>query len=190
MLGFATARQPKTVVEIGTSTGGTTFLLGALLPTVTLLVGIDILVRNRQRLRAFARPGLETAFINGSSRAQATIEAVSAVLGDRPVDLLFIDGDHTFFGASQDFRAYRRLVAPGGLIAFHDIVPDSTLRSGSDALTWSGEVPVLWEILRTQFPSHEFVDSPDQEAFGIGVLEHQPAVEPRFVPARQAEIAR
>jgi cephalosporin hydroxylase len=184
MLAFAAEREPRTVVEIGTSTGGTTFLLGALLPSVSRLIGIDIFVRNQLRLRTFARPGLDLRFISGSSSAPSTMAALVAALDDRPIDLLFIDGDHSFRGASHDFRAYRELVSPGGLIAFHDIVPDSTLRSGSESLVWAGEVPVLWELLRGQYPSHEFTNSWDQEGFGIGVLEHQPSVEPQLVPAR------
>jgi predicted O-methyltransferase YrrM len=190
MLAFAAERDPRTVVEIGTSTGGTTFLLSAMLPSVTCLIGLDILVRNQARLRAFVRDDLDLHLISGSSRDAGTLRAVTEALRGRPIDLLFIDGDHSFSGAAEDFRTFRRLVRPGGLIAFHDIVPDATLRSGAESLTWAGEVPVLWEILRSQYPSHEFVDSFDQEAFGIGVLEHLPDVEPRFVPVRPSSSGR
>lgn len=36
------------------------------------------------------------------------------------VDLLFIDADHTLLGVQEDHRNYESLVAPGGIVAFHD----------------------------------------------------------------------
>lgn len=41
---------------------------------------------------------------------------------ERPVDFLFIDGDHSREGALADFRRYAPLVRPGGIVAFHDVV--------------------------------------------------------------------
>jgi predicted O-methyltransferase YrrM len=184
MLAFVAEREPRTVVEIGTLAGGTNFLLGTLLPSVTNMVGIDLLVRNRARLRAFARPGLDLQFVNGNSSQPRTREALEAVLGSRAIDLLFIDGDHSFRGALSDFRLYRTFVAPGGLVAFHDIVPDNVLRSGTPSSAWAGEVPLLWESLRGQYEVHEFVESWSQEGFGIGVLEYDPAIRPQFMPPR------
>jgi len=40
------------------------------------------------------------------------------------IDLLFIDGDHSINGCSQDFELYAPKVKPGGLIAFHDYYAD------------------------------------------------------------------
>ena len=185
MLDFAAELKPRTVVEIGTETGGTTFLFGAGLTTVDLLVGIDCFVRNQKRLRALGRDELELHFISADSASPATYARLEAILGGRMIDLLFIDGDHSFHGAARDFRTYRRLVRPGGLIAFHDIVPDSMLRSGVASAAWAGEVPLLWELLRSQYRSHEFVESwTRQEGSGIGLLEYDPEVAPQLVPAR------
>lgn len=44
------------------------------------------------------------------------------LLGSRPIELLFIDGDHTLEGVRRDLELYGRLLAEGGLVAFHDIV--------------------------------------------------------------------
>lgn len=41
-------------------------------------------------------------------------------LADREIDLLFIDGDHSYRGEMADFRAYSPLVRDGGVIALHD----------------------------------------------------------------------
>ncbi len=36
-------------------------------------------------------------------------------------DLIMVDGDHTQEGVALDFQMYRRYLAPGGLMAFHDL---------------------------------------------------------------------
>lgn len=36
------------------------------------------------------------------------------------LDLLFIDGDHTFYGAAADFRNFSKYVRNGGIILLHD----------------------------------------------------------------------
>ena len=52
-----------------------------------------------------------------------TLERVQRILGDRKLDFLFIDADHTYEGVKRDFEMYSPLVREGGIIAFHDIVP-------------------------------------------------------------------
>ena len=47
-----------------------------------------------------------------------------------PLDLLFIDGDHSYDGVRADFELYGRLVRPGGLIALHDVNEDFRTRRG------------------------------------------------------------
>lgn len=38
----------------------------------------------------------------------------------KPIDLLFIDGDHTYQGCKRDIEAWTPYVKPGGWIVFHD----------------------------------------------------------------------
>jgi len=40
---------------------------------------------------------------------------------DRPIRLLFIDGDHRYESTRQDFELWSRFVVEGGYIAFHDV---------------------------------------------------------------------
>lgn len=39
---------------------------------------------------------------------------------DIKIDLLFIDGDHSYEGVKKDFNLYSKLVSPNGLILIHD----------------------------------------------------------------------
>ena len=40
---------------------------------------------------------------------------------DKPIRLLFIDGDHSYEASRQDFALWAPFVVPGGVIAFHDV---------------------------------------------------------------------
>lgn len=42
------------------------------------------------------------------------------VLQDIKIDLLFIDGDHSYEGVKLDFELYSRIMSPNGIIILHD----------------------------------------------------------------------
>lgn len=174
ILGFielARAIRPATVMEIGTAEGGTNFLLGTALPDVTLKIGADLFVRNIRLLQAYRRTTCEQVFVNGSSYHPATVERVRGILGARRLDVLFIDGDHNYAGAKADFDCYSPFVRPGGLIAFHDIVPDHKTRFGRDTGRWAGDVPRLWQEIRPRYEqTWELVEDREQDGLGIGVV--------------------
>jgi cephalosporin hydroxylase len=104
--------------------------------------------------------------LRSDSHDQATVEELRSRLGEREIDLLMIDGDHSFEGVKADFELYAPLVARGGFVAFHDIL---THQQGS------AEVDRLWRELRDRHPHVEFTDPGDDWGFGvwggIGVLE-------------------
>ena len=166
----AREERPRTVMEIGTAQGGTNFLLGVVLPEVTLKIGVDLFVQNTRLLDAFARPGCRQVFLNGSSYGRGMAQRVRAALDERVIDVLFIDGDHAYAGVKADFETYAPLVRPGGLIAFHDIVPDHLTRFGRATGRYAGDVPRFWQDVRGGFAeTWEFVESWDQDGLGIGV---------------------
>ena len=76
----------------------------------------------RALYRSFPRRGQTLRLVQGDSHDPSTHARVIEALGGREVDLLFVDGDHTFAGVSLDFADYGPLVREGGTIAFHDIV--------------------------------------------------------------------
>jgi predicted O-methyltransferase YrrM len=102
-LKYAAALRPRVVCEIGTLRGGTTFLLGRALPTVTTVIGMDLFIQNRQRLRYYNRKGQALHLLTGSSYASGTVGTVRRILDGRHIDILFIDGDHMYDGSGRTF---------------------------------------------------------------------------------------
>jgi len=39
---------------------------------------------------------------------------------NKPIDSLFVDGDHSYLGCSTDIKCWLPFVKPGGWVAFHD----------------------------------------------------------------------
>ena len=175
-LGFAAEQAPESVCEIGTATGGTTFLIGQALPTCSLVVGVDLYVKNRYLLRLFCRPGQRLQFISGSSASPRTLGRVRRAVGRSGLDLLFIDGDHSYEGVKQDFLAYGPFVRDGGIIALHDICQGSGSAGMEGTGAWTGGVPRFWSEVKELYVHREFVRDREQFGFGIGAIRYDPTV--------------
>ena len=82
-------------------------------------------VKKRERLKRsiamIEAEGVNVKWIRGDSHAPETLERVKEALGERAVDFLHIDGDHSAEGSMSDWKMYGPLVKPSGLTAFHDI---------------------------------------------------------------------
>lgn len=156
--------RPRVVLEIGTAFGGTLFIWSQL--ASELVIGCDITDKSVQRsfYRKFPRFGSRCAvhLLTGDSHNAEFRKQVVSRLNGRTVDFLFIDGDHTEAGVTADYRDYRDLVRPGGIIAFHDIVEKQSLPQN--------QVYHLWKKLRDQPGTKEFISDPEQSGFGIGII--------------------
>ncbi len=138
-------QRPKTLLEIGMDEGGTLFLWTRAAAADAHLIAIDTrppgpiglwspfpLVR-----RGFAREDQRIDLLMAAdSHEPATASRVQKLLSGQKIDLLFIDGDHSYEGVWQDFRKYSPLVRPGGLIAFHDVSQRTTPATEGTALFW------------------------------------------------------
>jgi predicted O-methyltransferase YrrM len=169
-LGHLATIRPKVIVEVGVARSGTSYLLCNSSPSVEVFVGIDFFVRNTTRLRAFTPSAVQLHAIHGRSNSHSTLDQLKNKLGDRKIDLLFIDGDHSYEGVRNDFIAYLPFLAQNGQVAFHDILPAHRELDGSFANGWVIEVDRFWRELRRFGPHFEFVESSTQHANGIGVV--------------------
>jgi predicted O-methyltransferase YrrM len=162
--------RPKIIVEIGTHAGGTFFVLSRCADSGATVVSIDLPGAPfsggypKFSRRVLPRMPLSTQklqCLRANSHDGASVEWLKGVLLGRSVDVIFIDGDHTYEGVKQDFELYASFVRPGGLVAFHDIVKHK------DA---SCQVDAFWNEVKGQHTFEEIVEDPSQGWAGIGVL--------------------
>jgi len=90
-------------------------------------------------------------------------DALSYIL-DAGVDLLHIDGFHTYEAVKHDFESWRNKLSDSAVVLFHD-----TNARERDFGVWR-----FWEEIRTKFPSFEFLHGQ-----GLGVLAVGPSILPQ-----------
>lgn len=154
--------KPDVIVEIGVFAGGTAYAWRRVAPNPTV-IGIDLLPGGPRPLYGHGKPRDEhgATVIVGDSHDVGTLKELVVELDGRPIDCLFIDGDHSYDGVRQDYEMYRHLVRPGGLIGFHDIVTHN--------YALGCEVVKLWCEIKDQ-SAVEIVSSEGDHWGGIGVL--------------------
>ncbi|MCC7447847.1 MAG: class I SAM-dependent methyltransferase [Anaerolineae bacterium] len=167
------AIQPKVIVEIGTRDGGTLLLWTQASQALELLVSIDLPggihgggypVQRAKLYRLFTanQPQCQLELLRVDSQTEATRARLIELLQTRPIDFLFIDGDHRYPGVRRDYELYANLVRPGGLIAFHDIRPNPH----ADSI----QVFRLWDEIKATEQTEEIIHEPYQGRYGIGLL--------------------
>ena len=171
LLDIVTKMGPKVILEIGTAEGGTLFLFARVADPTVDLVSIDIPSGEfgggypRWRIplyESFAGPKQRVHLLQRNSHQRDTLELVMDILGERKVDFMLIDGDHTYEGAKRDFEMYSPLVRDGGIIALHDIV--------QRPLDPRCEVNKLWSEIKETHQTLEIIEDEKQTWGGVGVV--------------------
>jgi predicted O-methyltransferase YrrM len=163
--------KPKTVLEIGTNHGGTLCIFSRLATYDATIISVDlpkgefgggyswfyIPIFNFFR---YAKQKLH--LLRGDSHSSEMGDGVRHIVGhNRKIDLLFIDGDHSYEGVKQDFNHYAGLVRPGGIIAFHDIA-EHTIKTC--------QVSRFWDEIKSEYSYEEIIEDRSQGWAGIGLL--------------------
>jgi len=171
LLNLLAELKPKTLLEVGTASGGTLFLFCQVAEPDATVISVDLpggpfgggYPEWRIPLyKSFAKERQRIHLIRADSHDPKTLEIVKRILGDGKLDFLFIDGDHTYEGVKRDFEMYSPLVRKGGIIAFHDIVSGPSENVGG--------VPTFWNEIKRSFTYNEIVKDWQQEGYGIGVI--------------------
>ena len=117
-------------------------------------------------LRGLAVDSQNIRLVRGDSSDINTKDQLVEKLYGSKIDLLFIDGDHSYQAVKKDFELYSPLVRKGGIVVFHDIInppPFPTI-----------QVNRFWNELSNKYKVREFVDFGDERGWGkwggIGVV--------------------
>ncbi|MFA6407399.1 MAG: class I SAM-dependent methyltransferase [Candidatus Paceibacterota bacterium] len=161
--------RPKVVLEIGTSFGGVLFLFSRVAHRDATIISIDLPGAQggypewrKSIYKIFTLFNQSISLIKADSHSKETLSKVETILENKSVDLLFIDGDHTYEGAKHDFLMYKGLVRKGGIIAFHDVAQHSS-ESGC-------EVSRLWGEMKDAGKIVEIIKDKGQGWGGIGLF--------------------
>lgn len=168
-----TRGAPEGVIEIGTLHGGMTLMFARV--CIGRVYTIDLpdgrfggadhgydMMRCLARSDRLVRESIDVLPIVGDSHSRSVEEMLAQDLGGRSVGLLFIDGDHTYAGVSDDYVRYRKYVRSGGVVAFHD-VNDTEFHRAAGC-----EVPRLWGEIEGE--KHVFSVGADWGGIGAMVV--------------------
>jgi len=112
---------------------------------------------------------------------QSTFDQAAEEVPDASVDLLHIDGFHTFEASSHDFETWLPKVSRRGLVLFHDIA-----ERGRGFGVWR-----LWDDLSNRYPSFAFTHGHGLGVLGIGPDVPAPVAELfALSPAEAGEVRR
>ncbi len=156
--------KPKTILEIGSASGGTLYLFSKFAAEKAKIISIDMghPAWREKTYKASVLPSQELNLLKLDSHDATTLERVKGILAGSSIDFLFIDGDHSYKGVRRDFELYSELVAKDGLIALHDIARHP-IETGC-------EVDRFWNEIKDKYNSKELIENQDQRWGGIGVL--------------------
>jgi cephalosporin hydroxylase len=163
-------QRPKAFLEIGTRNGGTFFVLCRLSDPHAIVISLDLpggkfgggyTPFQIPVIRHMRKPGQRIHLLRADSHQADTKKRAEDALGECRLDLLFIDGDHSYDGVKRDFEMYSPLVKDGGLVVFHDIVEISDSTIG---------VHRFWNEIKPDYKHQEIIENPKQGWGGIGIL--------------------
>jgi predicted O-methyltransferase YrrM len=139
LFGLIREIKPQKVIEIGRYKGGSTLLIAAAMDGEGEFWSVDIGAKearlqgiktarsfDEQLADASRRLGLKVNIIVGDSR---TLEVDTG-----EVDLVFIDGDHSYEGVRNDFERFGRRVRVGGAVLFDDAFDEGIFKTHSDTV--------------------------------------------------------
>lgn len=152
--------NPKVYVEIGTYKLGSAQLAVDLLPSLDLLITVDIHDLASEELEKLKQYD-KIVFIKGDSGTIACFRQVQDVLRGRVADAVFIDGNHTLNGVIRDFVLYGQITKMGGLIGMHDcLVMEGGQPLGKPASAQNSDWKAIgvhcgefWQLLSKRYPT-------------------------------------
>jgi glycosyltransferase involved in cell wall biosynthesis len=168
------AHKPRLLVELGVHTGNSYCAFNqaiAHLGLDTKSLGIDHWLGDPQAgfygedILAELRTHHDPLYGRFSSLLRMSFEDGRTHAADESVDLLHIDGLHTYDAVREDFETWRDKMSDRGIVLFHD----TTVHTG-DFGVWK-----FWEEVSARYPSFEFKHS---NGLGVAYVGTKPIKDP------------
>ncbi len=174
---FYKSRNPKVILEIGTFDGGTLFFLSKCANPNAIIISIDLPITNLSYIirkgegylpakilfyKSFKSKNQKIFLIREDSHSVSAINEVEKILKGRNIDVIFIDGDHSYNGVKKDFENFFPYVKEDGIIAFHDIVKHLDEEKC--------QVSKFWNEIKNKFEHKEIISDVNEKWAGIGFL--------------------
>jgi predicted O-methyltransferase YrrM len=126
---IARMTRPRVIVEIGSARGNSTCAM-ALACSENGLGKVYAIDPHRENdwsdlgtngaTLGFLRTRIKRYQLERQCEVMPMTSDAAARTWTQPIDLLFIDGDHTLAGVQQDFELFAPWVKPSGIVALHD----------------------------------------------------------------------
>jgi glycosyltransferase involved in cell wall biosynthesis len=161
---LVSALRPRVVVELGTFLGTSycAFCQAiAELRLSTRAFAVDTWMGdphngpNGPEVLADLRSHHDPLYPGFSTLIESTFDDAASRFENQEIDLLHIDGYHTYDAVAHDFETWRPKVSQRGVVLFHDVAEER-----ADFGVWR-----LWAELSTAYPSFTF-----EHEHGLGVL--------------------
>ena len=141
---YASKLQPgDTYLEIGTWMGCSAAVAALASPPETIIWTVDSGAFHESHwqhtpaeYRAILRENFKSCGI--AEKIQISLDGSSGTVCVRDIDLLFIDGDHSYKGVSADITKWIPLVSPDGIVLFHDYALYDGVKRAVDELIEGG----------------------------------------------------
>jgi len=159
---WLSSRDIADILELGTCSGGTMYLIDkACKPGLRISMDMPWDERDpkvpdgwEQRVKGYLPHMIE---IIGNIHNQLQAARLAGYLGQRKLDLIFADADHSYAGAKKHFEMYSPFLRPGGYFAMHDVA------NGHQCQQW-------WEQeIKPKYETWIFTEQTN--LYGIGVAQ-------------------
>lgn len=163
--------KPLKYIEIGSYAGESLYYISQVLPANSLITIVDLgdnKVANKvleEKIIPLISKKHEILYLKGDARHP---DAIKKANDKGPYDLCFIDANHNFEFAFEDFKNYGALST---WIAFHDISMFNTAKTKFKYGVYQANANHIWQCIRLMWPSvsphdgsparFEFIDHSD-----------------------------
>lgn len=131
--------QPKTIVELGVDYGYSSLTFASL--NIGHVYGIDCFdgsetAYNRTDTETFVRHKISEMQLKNITLIKSYFDEAAANWRT-PIDILHIDGTHTYEAVKNDFETWSKFVPDNGIILMHDtVVPHFGVKDFYPEITW------------------------------------------------------